>query len=750
MKKSFLLLLHVAIVSFTTLAQNSKTDSITPKPLIINQSEKDTYVVSADTATTTIMLKPNYWRILGDKAGKLTIMQVASPGYRDQFHLYDSAALDYSVHTIWFKYHLKNNLQHNVSLCITGGADYNDLFYPDSSGNWKHEKSGWRVPYSKRDGLKRISYIPFSIDPGKEMVLYERRNYTWRVRDELETHLDFTDKLIEKRYIEDETFLDVNLIMSVLLGICWITCLINFMFYRVIKEVEYLHYALFMLMLGINYFSYTAGNSLLKDHPLLVNVLDNVSNAGIFFFLMQFIRSFFKTSRHFPRWDQVLKWINIIQFLPWLSKYFVWNQTQFTYNLITDFIFLIPFIFMDMVCITFFLIGKKKDRSVNTTIVAAIPIFILWGPVYSLWKLYYLSNYYFHTPLPEWFDQFYQINSLLILVGMLWLIIIFSSLLFKRYRNLQKDLSDEAFAKEKIAKEKEIEKSLLIAQKNAELEEKVNSRTSELKHTLETMKVTQAQLIQSEKMASLGELTAGIAHEIQNPLNFVNNFSEINAELIEELKNERSKENGEKDEKLQDELLTEIAGNEQKINHHGKRADAIVKGMLQHSRASAGKREPTDINALADEYLRLSYHGLRAKDKDFNADFKTDFDESIAKIEVVQQDIGRVLLNLYNNAFYAAYLPSKGGFNKEHKPSVLVTTKKDGDKVIVTVRDNGLGIPSKIVDKIFQPFFTTKPTGQGTGLGLSLSYDIIKAHGGEIRVETKDGEGAAFIIHLPT
>ncbi|HLG40351.1 MAG TPA: ATP-binding protein [Chitinophagaceae bacterium] len=274
---------------------------------------------------------------------------------------------------------------------------------------------------------------------------------------------------------------------------------------------------------------------------------------------------------------------------------------------------------------------------------------------------------------------------------------------------------------------------------------------------LTELKSAQSQLIQSEKMASLGELTAGIAHEIQNPLNFVNNFSEINTELADELEQEANK--GNLDEVKS--IVKDIKENEQKINHHGKRADAIVKGMLQHSRASSGQKELTDINALADEYLRLAYHGLRAKDKSFNAKFETDFDSSIGKISVVPQDIGRVILNLITNAFYActelsrsaASLPSKGGFLESDNnkiPTVSVITKKDGNKVSISVRDNGSGIPKEILDKIFQPFFTTKPAGQGTGLGLSLSYDIVtKGHGGEIKVQTAEGEGTEFIVLLP-
>ena len=248
-------------------------------------------------------------------------------------------------------------------------------------------------------------------------------------------------------------------------------------------------------------------------------------------------------------------------------------------------------------------------------------------------------------------------------------------------------------------------------------------------------------------MASLGELTAGIAHEIQNPLNFVNNFSEITNELLEDMQAEIEK--GNLDEVRS--IASEVIETQEKINRHGKRADAIVKNMLQHSRSSRGEKEPTDINALCDEYLRLAYHGMRAKDKNFNATLKTDFDQNIGKINVVPQDIGRVLLNLYNNAFYAAnekkksYEPSA----MNYEPFVSVETKKVNDKVEIRVTDNGPGIPQNIVDKIFQPFFTTKPTGQGTGLGLSLSYDIIKAHGGEIKVETGEREGSEFIILLP-
>ena len=287
-----------------------------------------------------------------------------------------------------------------------------------------------------------------------------------------------------------------------------------------------------------------------------------------------------------------------------------------------------------------------------------------------------------------------------------------------------------------------------ILYRNNRQKQKTNKILQEQKDkvesTLNELKSTQAQLIQSEKMASLGELTAGIAHEIQNPLNFVNNFSEVNKELLTEMNEEIVKGNFDEVKAL----AKDVTDNEEKIIFHGKRADAIVKGMLQHSRSSSGVKEPTDINALADEYLRLAYHGLRAKDKSFNATMKTDFDLTIGNINIIPQDIGRVILNLITNAFYVVDEKKKQQ-PTGYEPTVSVSTKKINGKVKIRVADNGNGIPQKVLDKIFQPFFTTKPTGQGTGLGLSLSYDIVKAHGGELKVETKEGEGSEFVISLP-
>lgn len=309
--------------------------------------------------------------------------------------------------------------------------------------------------------------------------------------------------------------------------------------------------------------------------------------------------------------------------------------------------------------------------------------------------------------------------------------------------------------KERKQRQKEEAQIRAAEARKAELEHLVVERTTELvtqkeelEKALSELKAAQVQLVHSEKMASLGELTAGIAHEIQNPLNFVNNFSELSLELAQELREEMAKPEMDKD--LVQDLVRDLAQNQEKINHHGKRAANIVTAMLQHSRTSTGKKEPTDLNALADEYLRLAYHGLRAKDKNFNAKMVTDLDPAINNIDVIPQDLGRVLLNLINNAFYAV-TQKKSQATEPFEPTVTVSSHllKSG-KVEIRIKDNGMGIPENLKAKIFQPFFTTKPTGQGTGLGLSLAYDIVtKGHGGKMEMKSEEGKGTEFIIQLP-
>jgi two-component system, NtrC family, sensor kinase len=456
----------------------------------------------------------------------------------------------------------------------------------------------------------------------------------------------------------------------------------------------------------------------------------------IAFFLILDIRKTLKQSPAASKWRQMLLYALYFIVILAILQIAV-RQTETAINWVWHVL---------MVVLIAIIFKRPEFYSLRTIVFAVLPVVLLSfiGDVIKFFpdKLYGTLNTIVENIFP---------------FAVIWLIAMF--IIFKRQQ--------KALRKEQIRTQHEEEINKIIAARKEELEVMVTERTAELtkqkeelEHALAELRSTQTQLIQSEKMASLGELTAGIAHEIQNPLNFVNNFSEVNTELIEELKTEKLKAKTERDEDLENELLTNIVQNLEKINHHGKRADAIVKGMLQHSRKNTGIKEPVDINALADEYLRLSYHGLRAKDKSFNATMKTDFDETLSagnagagKINVVPQDIGRVMLNLFTNAFYSVaekkktHLASNG--ETEYEPTVAVSTKKMGNKIQIKVSDNGNGIPQKVLDKIFQPFFTTKPTGEGTGLGLSLSYDIVKAHGGEIKIKSNEGEGAEFIIYLP-
>ncbi|MBC7935022.1 MAG: histidine kinase [Rhizobacter sp.] len=386
-----------------------------------------------------------------------------------------------------------------------------------------------------------------------------------------------------------------------------------------------------------------------------------------------------------------------------------------------------------LVAALLYIIYTQKDLA------SAKPLSLAFLPLFALNFIEAVIRF-IDKPFYEDWDNYFDIGELFAMVWMIAMLIINS----RQRKALEKERQ----------KNEEKEKEYRITEKvKAELEVQVRERTAELtqqkeelQQTLNELKDTQTQLIQSEKMASLGELTAGIAHEIQNPLNFVNNFSEINTELIAEIKVAITKGDFEEVRSLAD----DIADNEEKINHHGKRADAIVKGMLQHSRNSSGQKEPTNINALADEYFRLAYHGLRAKDKSFNATLKTDYDEKIGEVNILPQDMGRVILNLITNAFYAVTEKKRDGI-QGYEPTVTVKTLMYGQQNLqVTVSDNGKGIPPKVMEKIFLPFFTTKPTGQGTGLGLSMSYDIVtKGHGGTLTVDSKEGEGSTFIISLP-
>ncbi len=450
--------------------------------------------------------------------------------------------------------------------------------------------------------------------------------------------------------------------------------------------------------------------------------------------VVHMIRKTLETSKWVPEWDKVLSriWMVAIVFFAFAQI----SVFRFVADLYGPLIFLV-------ILITVYLL--QEHRSARLLALAIVPFVAV-----------YLVSRFARFVAPSFFDSFHEYFVLAETFSALWL------LGFGIYASVQNNKG----LKQRLKEEEQLRQA---EARKAELEHLVVERTTELlsqKETLEKalaeLKATQVQLVHAEKMASLGELTAGIAHEIQNPLNFVNNFSELSVELAHELLEEIKKPD--LDKTLVQDLVADLTQNQQKINHHGKRAASIVTGMLQHARTSTGAKEPIELNALADEYMRLSYHGLRAKDSTFNAKMVTDFDPAIGKVALIPQDMGRVLLNLINNAFYAVQQrksagaaqtagdqqtesPNKG---RPYEPTVTISTKKTDNHIVIKVKDNGIGIPESVKAKIFQPFFTTKPTGQGTGLGLSLAYDIVtKGHGGKMEVQSKEGEGTEFTVKLP-
>ncbi len=448
----------------------------------------------------------------------------------------------------------------------------------------------------------------------------------------------------------------------------------------------------------------------------------------LIFFAARYLRTSLKTKEQSPEWDEKLK-LTMYASIALFGVGFAFDSSENLMNWLGHLVLL--------GCI-YILYSEPFFKPAKSILLAVAP-YAITVIIVNFIKLIAPDFY------TKWHTLLENLNVFAVVWGIgVWIVTV------RQRKELDK-------AQEKVIEQQEDNK--LITAMKAELEIQVAERTAELtkqkeelEMALEELKSTQAQLIQSEKMASLGELTAGIAHEIQNPLNFVSNFSDVNNELLDEMLEEIKQNNTEDVEAI----ANDIKGNNAKIIFHGRRADAIVKGMLQHSRKNTGQKEPTDINALADEYLRLSYHGLRAKDKSFNALFKTDFDPLLStdtagngKIEIVSQDVGRVLLNLFNNSFYAVSEKKKTA-EAGYQPTVSVHTKKCSDSIEIIVEDNGSGIPQSVIDKIFQPFFTTKPTGQGTGLGLSLSYDIItKEHSGKIEVQSEKDKYTKFIITIP-
>jgi two-component system NtrC family sensor kinase len=440
--------------------------------------------------------------------------------------------------------------------------------------------------------------------------------------------------------------------------------------------------------------------------------------------IMRGLSRFLDLPQRLPRWHRALNYI----WVPAAAFVFISVALRFKSPVLGDVYWLLV-----LFALLGVLLAVRHYRPARTLLFATAPFV-----VYKVLEIIIEDS---NGKIPKSFDAFLGTTQGFVIIWLITFVFI--------ARSQKKQLE-----KERVLREEEEKAKRLIEAQNVELERLVAERTAaltqqaqELSGALVELRTTQAQLIQAEKMASLGELTAGIAHEIQNPLNFVNNFAEVSAELVEELEEEQTR--SVRDAVLEAELLGDLKQNLVKINQHGQRAAGIVRGMLEHSRASTGERAPTDLNQLADEYLRLAYHGLRAKDKSFNATLDTDFSPNLPQVSVVSGDVGRVLLNLFSNAFYAVKQRQQTA-ELGYQPTVSVSTRQVGQQVQIQVCDNGTGMPSEVQAKIFQPFFTTKPTGEGTGLGLSLAHDIIaQGHGGTLRVTSELGHSTEFLICLP-
>jgi signal transduction histidine kinase len=654
----------------------------------------------------------------------LTIKEITSGRFNDRFQPVSRMVQPAQPYiTYWLKLSIASsgNID-NWWLLLTDAADLNeyratnsyvDAWFLDSARQVTgHQRTGLFVPRSQKaikenPALNRLS---FSVTEG------EPKNVYLRIYNEYDPALITFPQLRNPvaGIPPGESSVPFLLLSTTALTFS----IIAFFFFFFVREKAYLFFGFYTLLLSQHYLLLHPDLPFLDfyipERPQLATPAFLLLAIGGFILFALFGRYFINLPQLSKRLDAIFRGVMALWITSLLTIVIIMAATHRSIadELNVIFIFLFG---VFLVRISFF----------NTILVRFYVAGALWLLIFTILGLL-LESSVLDLPFNPW------------PIGQVGQLLIYAAGLAYKVR-----LNEKARTQADLIRLRNVELASLYDQSRKQKEE-IEIQKKNAEEALVELKASQAQLIQNEKMASLGELTAGIAHEIKNPLNFVNNFSEVNTELIDEMQQEIDKGNlnGVKG------IAANLRDNQEKITYHGKRADDIVKSMLQHSRSSTGIKEPVNINALVDEYLRLAYHGLRAKDKSFTATTKTDFDESIGNVNIIPQDIGRVILNLITNAFYAV-TEKMTQKRDEYNPTVSISTKKAGDRVLVSVKDNGNGISQKVRDKIFQPFFTTKPTGQGTGLGLSLSYDIVKAHGGEINVKSTEGEGSEFIVSLP-
>jgi len=687
-----------------------------------------------DDTSAIVDLPAIHWQTLEDKIGNFTIGQVQGSSLSQKFRYPAKTELDLSIPTYWYRYTLKNALDHVVRIGLPSNSEYSTYYIKKGGAAFSVYENGEATPWYRETGFRLLQLVPIVLKPGEEAIIYNRISNSYRFyyfTDDVQ--VSYVPEIPAlRRYVANDKRVISEVHNSILFGILVFAALFNFFFFLVVKEKVYLYFSIYLLCLGTGRMGDEFYRVFFRDFRGLLAYLMPFAYLLTFSSLTYFIRALLQSKRFIPHWDKFLIIFNLIYFinglvLTCIGFHYIrfWGKINYLFKIVLTLSNLFTF---------FLLIGKQKKTDWRL-MGAVLPGFVIWGIGYSVVLLYYTYGYKvlggFTAVLYDWWYVIETICSS-------WLVIFFSWILLQRFGLLQKRVVQQAL-------EKEQEKNQLISEQKIELEKVVEARTAELINSLVQLKSTQSQLIQSEKMASMGELTAGIAHEIQNPLNFVTNFSETGAEIAGDIKDEISKGNSTEAAALVDELQDTLS----KIQHHGKRADSIVRGMLQHSRASTGERQPTNVNSLAEEFLRLSFHGLRAKDKDFQADYHTKLASNLPKIKVIPQEMGRVLLNLFNNAFYAVNQKQKTA-ETAYKPKVTVSTFMEHNELVISVKDNGTGMPEQVKAKIMQPFFTTKPTGEGTGLGLSITYDmVVKGYGGKIDVVTKEGEFTEFILRLP-
>ncbi|GAA4462280.1 hypothetical protein GCM10023189_38770 [Nibrella saemangeumensis] len=732
------------------------------------------YVIRTDTAAYYQLDSAGY-QILPEQA-QWTIEQVTSAAFSTSFRPADRIEGN-KVQAYWFRFRLKNERTQEARLYLGNQLDYFDLYTQNPAGGWQRQRTGRRVAFAGRDGLKASQALPVTIPAGQEVIIYQRWEdpfLSYYTPLELIPTFTFEDKLLNSVYVDrlENNREQIVLLQAIFWGIALIMALYNLCVYLGVRERVFLYYTLFLFFFGFSRMPASIRPYLFPDFSDSIYYSQVAAYILTDLFLIQFIRSFLQSATRLPIRDKWLVRLTIawailrpIEFYFTLTGHPTSTVEIFLNAGISSLAYITYFILFVMIILVLVQAARKNYEGAKLLASSIIPLFLLMIVGRLIYALLGGGTSGAKSPYEKLLDNQYYNTEIIEGLATVWLVFLFSGALSLRYTRMRKEIAEQALEKERLEKERERERNQLIEAQKVELERQVAERTAEvvaqkeeieaqrdsLAQTLRDLQNTQTQLIHKEKMASLGELTAGIAHEIQNPLNFVNNFAESSVGLLTELHEGPIQTVGDPEKKEEaEDLLEDLNQNLQRICHHGKRAGSIVRGMLEHSRAGSGEKTPTDLNQLVEDYLRLAYQNVRAKDESFEADLRLELDHGLEKIPVMAQEMSRVLLNLYSNAFYAVQ-EKRRQQNGRFQPQVTVSTHTINGKVEISVKDNGTGIPTTILNKIYQPFFTTKPTGQGnTGLGLSLSYDIVtKGHGGEMAVQTEEGEYTKMIVSLP-